>query len=119
MAYQVISGATAGTYLFLAPLTSLKSLDDGIARTPIHAESSKAAVENEIGRVHLLFRVEPAMSYVSDDFASADVDFWRGNTPVTRDRRAELGEKGLDKQIAFMKGPVLGSQVDISSSPAR
>jgi hypothetical protein len=80
MAYQVISGATAGTYLFLAPLTSLKSLDDGMARTPIHAESSKPAAESEISRVHLLFRVEPAMSYVSDDFASADVEFWRAKT---------------------------------------
>lgn len=80
MAYQVISGAMAGTYLFLAPLTSLKSLDDGVARTPIHAESSKPTVESEISRVHLLFRVEPAMSYVSDDFASADVEFWRAKT---------------------------------------
>jgi hypothetical protein len=87
--YQVISGASSGTYLFLAPLTSLKSLDDGVAKTPVYAESflagaatsaSKAAVESEISRIHLLFRVEPGMSYVSDDFASADVEFWRQNT---------------------------------------
>jgi hypothetical protein len=81
MAYQVISGASSGTYVFLAPLASLKSLDDGIARTPVHAESSKAAAESEISRVHLLFRVEPGLSYVSDDFASADLEFWRPKTP--------------------------------------
>jgi hypothetical protein len=75
VAYQVISGAAAGTYLFLAPLTSLKSLDDGMAKAP-YAESGKAAV-SEISRVHFLFRVEPGMSYVSDDFASADAEFWR------------------------------------------
>jgi hypothetical protein len=75
VAYQVISGAAAGTYLFLAPLTSLKSLDDGLAKAP-YAESGKAAV-SEISRVHFLFRVEPGMSYVSDDFASADAEFWR------------------------------------------
>lgn len=80
IAYQVISGAASGTYLFLAPLTSLKSLDDGIAKAPVYAESgSKAAAETEISRVHLLLRVEPGMSYVSDDFASADLEFWRPN----------------------------------------
>jgi hypothetical protein len=81
IAYQVISGAASGTYVFLAPLTSLKSLDDGMARAPVSTESGgKAAVESEISRVHLLFRVEPGMSYVSDDFASGDVEFWRPNT---------------------------------------
>jgi hypothetical protein len=88
IAYQVISGASSGTYVFLAPLTSLRSLDEGMAKTPVYAESflaaaanagSKAAVESEISRVRLLFRVEPGMSYVSDDFASADVEFWRPN----------------------------------------
>jgi hypothetical protein len=77
IAYQVISGAASGTYLFLAPLTSLKSLDDGMAKGPVNAESGKAAAGSEISRVHFLFRVEPGMSYVSDDFASADVEFWR------------------------------------------
>ena len=77
MAYQVISGASSGTYLILAPLASLKSLDDGIARAPV---SAAAASESEISRVHLLFRVEPGMSYVSDDFASSDAEFWRSNS---------------------------------------
>ena len=77
VAYQVISGAASGTYVFLPPLTSLKSLDDGMAKAPAYAESGKAATGSEMSRVHFLFRVEPGMSYVSDDFASADVEFWR------------------------------------------
>jgi hypothetical protein len=81
IAYQVVSGAGSGTYLFVAPLTSLKTLDDGIARAPLYAESAgkagKAAAESEISRTNLLFRVEPGMSYVSDDFASGDPEFWR------------------------------------------
>ena len=86
IAYQVISGASSGTYLFLAPLTSLKALDDGLAKAPLYAESPSAAkasnkvvAEGEISRSNLLFRVEPGMSYVSDDFASGDLEFWRPN----------------------------------------
>jgi hypothetical protein len=87
LAYQVISGAPAGTYVFLAPLTSLKTLDDGVAKMPVFAEAfaaaeegagKKLAAEAEINREHLLFRVEPRISWVSDDFASADPGFWRG-----------------------------------------
>ena len=76
IAYQVISGAASGTYLFLAPLTSLKSLDDGMAKAPAYVESGKTG-SSEINRIHFLFRVEPGMSYVSDEFASADAEFWR------------------------------------------
>lgn len=83
--YQVVSGAASGTFLVLAPLTSLATLDDGLARAPVYAESiskaaGKIAAESAISRVHLLFRVEPGMSYVSDDFAAADPDFWRPKT---------------------------------------
>jgi hypothetical protein len=82
IAYQVISGAASGTYLLVAPLTSLKTLDDGLAKAPVYAEGAakagnKAAAEGEISRSNLLFRVEPGMSYVSDDFASGDPEFWR------------------------------------------
>jgi hypothetical protein len=77
LAYHVISGASSGTYIFLAPLASLKTLDDGLA---VQAErgSNRVAAPGEISREHQLLRVEPAISYVSDEFASADKDFWRG-----------------------------------------
>ena len=85
LAYQVISGAAAGTYVFLAPLSSLRMLDDAIAKMPLYFEATtegrgarKGGAEAEISREHLLFRVDPRISYVSDDFASADPAFWRG-----------------------------------------
>jgi hypothetical protein len=85
LGYQVMSGAPAGTLVFLAPLASLRAMDEGVAPLPVYAEGLNAArekeraklAETELGREHLLFRVEPAISYVSDDFASADVNFWR------------------------------------------
>jgi hypothetical protein len=86
LAYQVISGAPSGTFIFLAPLTSLKTMDEGVARMPVYAEAtaaaraktaSKVAADGEISRQHLLFRVEPRMSYVSDEFAETDREFWR------------------------------------------
>jgi hypothetical protein len=87
LAYQVISGAPSGTYLFLAPLVSLRTMDDAVASLPLYAENlPKAEVKTadrvseklEMNREHLLFRVEPRISYVSDDFAEADPEFWRG-----------------------------------------
>jgi hypothetical protein len=41
-------------------------------------DGSKLASETEISREHLLFRVEPRMSYVSSAFADVDPQFWRG-----------------------------------------
>jgi hypothetical protein len=32
--YQITSGATARTYVFVTPLESLKTFDDGLARAP-------------------------------------------------------------------------------------
>jgi hypothetical protein len=79
MAYQVLSGAPSGTYVFLTPLPSLKVLDDELASPPTYAQAALAAARStEVVRQRLLFRVEPAMSWVSDEFAAADTAFWRG-----------------------------------------
>jgi|SRR5215471_12486683 hypothetical protein len=87
LAYRVISGAPAGTLIFVAPIVSLRTLDEGVAPVPPVAEGlaaakssdgAKIAAETEISREHLLFRVEPRISHVSDEFASADTAFWRG-----------------------------------------
>jgi hypothetical protein len=82
--YQVISGGKTGTYVVLTPLPSLKVLDDGRANTPVYAEGEQAAAkqilaDTELVREHLWFRTNPLMSYVSDEFASADINFWRPN----------------------------------------
>jgi hypothetical protein len=86
IAYEVISGAPSGTYLFLSPIASLRTMDDGVPDTPVyaqgiaeaHAKAKAANAPAEIGREHLLFRLDPRLSYVSDDFAAADTAFWRG-----------------------------------------
>ncbi|HEX3745445.1 MAG TPA: hypothetical protein VHW09_15990 [Bryobacteraceae bacterium] len=90
LAYRVISGAPTGVYLSIAPIATLRSFDDGVADLPAFAapvadERAKTApkqAEIEIGREHLLFRVEPRLSYVSDDFAAIDEPFWRGKPPA-------------------------------------
>jgi len=76
LAYPVLSGAPSGTILFLAPLTSLKTMDEALTKSS--DAPTKTAIEGEIGREHFLLRVEPRLSYVSDDFAEADPLFWRG-----------------------------------------
>lgn len=85
LAYRVVSGALAGTYLMIAPLPNLRAMDDGVNDLPAFAapvadERAKAApkaAEIEIGRENLLFNVAPGLSYVSDDFAAVDPAFWR------------------------------------------
>jgi hypothetical protein len=86
IAYEVVSGEPSGTFVFLAPIASLKTFDEGVPNIPVYAESladarskarSKIAPDSELSREHLLFRVEPRLSYVSDEFASVDRDFWR------------------------------------------
>jgi hypothetical protein len=79
--YQIVSGEPIGTYIVLTPLPSLRILDDGRPPTPVYAEgdqavAKKAAADTELVREHLWFRVEPRVSYVSDEFASADTAFW-------------------------------------------
>ena len=83
--YQVVSGSLSGTFVFLSPLQSLQSMDQGLARPPAYAEGLAHAggktgkqiiSEAEITREHLLFRVEPRFSFVSDAFAAADPEFW-------------------------------------------
>jgi hypothetical protein len=87
IAYEVVSGAPAGTYIFLSPVLRLGSLDDGVPNTPTYAlglANERAKVmsntpASDISREHLLFRLEPRLSYVSDDFAAANPEFWRGH----------------------------------------
>jgi hypothetical protein len=83
--YQVMSGAPSGTFIFLTPLSSLRSMDDAVARTPPYAETlrdanatagRKLAAETEIGHEFMIFRLDPRISYVSDEFAAEDPVFW-------------------------------------------
>jgi hypothetical protein len=87
LAFQVMSGAPAGTFVFLSPIATLRSMDEGVNPVPVYAESvanarktegKQITAEVEVSREHLLFRVEPRISYVADDFAQVDPEFWRG-----------------------------------------
>jgi hypothetical protein len=86
IAYDVISGAPSGTYMFLAPILTLRTMDEGVPSTPVYAQGvaearAKARATTppgDIGRENLLLRVEPGLSYVSDEFAETDRSFWRG-----------------------------------------
>ena len=78
-------GRTFGHIPFLTPLISLKSMDEGLARTPPYAEAlrdvsatagRKLAAETEIGHEYLIFRLDPRISYVSEEFAAEDPGFW-------------------------------------------
>ncbi len=86
LAYRVMSGAPAGMYVLIAPIATLRTMDEGVVDVPAFAapvadarsKAAPKAADIEIVREHLLFRVEPRLSYVSDDFAAADEKFWRG-----------------------------------------
>ena len=77
IAYQVISGAPSATYLLLAPLTSLKTLDESLGKSVRAEPGHKSGSQIELSRSHLLFQVRPRISYVSDEFASEFPEFWR------------------------------------------
>lgn len=77
LVYHVISGASSGLYFVLAPMVSLRTMDDRLARMPLEVEPKQTA-SAVIGRESLLFRIDPGISYVSDEFAAADRAFWRG-----------------------------------------
>ena len=79
--YRVMSGDFVGTYIVLSPLPSLRVFDNGRAATPVYAEGEQAlarkiAADAELVRERLWFRIDPRLSYVSDEFASADAGFW-------------------------------------------
>jgi hypothetical protein len=84
--YQVISGAPSTTFVVLSPLNTLRTLDDGLPDLPAYAapiadaraKAAPKAADYLISREHILFRVERGLSYVSDDFAAGDPEFWRG-----------------------------------------
>jgi hypothetical protein len=77
IAYQVISGAPSATYLLLAPLTSLKTLDELLGKSVRVEPGHKSGSQIELSRGQLLFQVHPRISYVSDEFASEFPEFWR------------------------------------------
>jgi hypothetical protein len=77
LVYHVISGGASGLYLVLTPMVSLRTMDERLTKMPLDVDPRQAPA-SELGRESLLFRLDPKLSYVSDDFAAADTEFWRG-----------------------------------------
>ncbi|HYP08573.1 MAG TPA: hypothetical protein VER03_20225 [Bryobacteraceae bacterium] len=87
LGYQILSGAGLGTYIFLAPLPSLRTLDnsfarmsnspDGPSQSPRRQESRQIQWEADITRELMLCRVQPGISHVTEAFSAADPEFWR------------------------------------------
>lgn len=71
LGYEIISGANTETYLFIAPLPSLKTFDDTLARWWRHdgptggarGSGRQIVAEGDITREELLLRVEPRWSW--------------------------------------------------------
>jgi hypothetical protein len=81
MAYQVVAGAPWGTLISLTPFASLRSLDEGRRAPPVYAQGAAADARKLVGsigvaRERFWFRLDPSSSYVSEEFASPDPDFW-------------------------------------------
>ncbi len=81
LAYQVIDGDTTGIFLYLTPLVSLRNIDEDMARSlPGRPEFLAAATQGDNGHEHAILRVEPRLSYVSEEFAAGDPEFWKSQT---------------------------------------
>jgi hypothetical protein len=88
--YQVVSGAQSPTFLFFTSMASLNAMDDagrrGKTLRDALGEAGAAAVLKTSAEVtasseSFLFAFNPRASYVSKDFAAADVDFWTPKPP--------------------------------------
>lgn len=86
LCYQVVAGAPAGTYLFFAPMETLKTMDSMQARQATLRQAMGAENLDKLmrgtGETFLsiesqLFEVSPAMSYVAAETAEADPAFWK------------------------------------------
>jgi hypothetical protein len=85
VAYEIVSGMPAGTYLLFQPTASLKTLDTDTDRSNamMRAMGDTAATrfvkgvrDTIVSDELLLFSIEPRMSYVPKEFIDADPDFW-------------------------------------------
>jgi len=86
--YEVVSGAPNGTFLLLEPMESLKSLDQGPQRRQAlmqavlnGPQTMRELSETIANEEPILFAVNPQMSYVPKEWATASPDFW-GKKPV-------------------------------------
>lgn len=88
-AYQVISGAQAGTYIFFRPMKSLAELDEQIPMKvraamsdDMKKDADKASGDAIMSSESSIYWFSPDMSYVEKDFAAGDPAFWNTKPPM-------------------------------------
>ena len=104
--YQVMSGAPVGTYLVLEPTESLKSMDQGPQRLQAIFQAmgesgvkryEKAVSEAIASEESILFAVNGQMSYVPQEWITADPEFWTPKPITTTQAPAKTKAKGSAK----------------------
>jgi hypothetical protein len=100
--YEAVYGQQGGTYIVITPMKSASEIDHNFAQGKQFeeamgeagmkklAELSAAAIESSTSN---LFAFNPHMSYVGDDWAKADPDFWTPKGHAAAKKSAEKEEK--------------------------
>jgi hypothetical protein len=91
-AYQVVAGMPTGTYIYFAPMASLKDadIDNGKTLRDAMGEDNRGRMR-QINRDAIVpgsgqdtvFSMNPKMSYVSKEFAATDPEFWSPKPAAT------------------------------------
>ena len=82
-AFQVVTGAPGGTYLFFRPMKSLGELDENMGMKmraamgdDMRKDADKAVSDAVMSSETSTYWMTPAMSYLDKDFAAGDPAFW-------------------------------------------
>ena len=82
-AFQIVSGAPGGTYMFFRPMKSLADLDEPIGMKmragmgdDMRKDADKAVSDAVMSSETSTYSMAPAMSYLDKDFTSGDPAFW-------------------------------------------
>lgn len=105
-AFQVISGAQAGTYMFFRPM---KSLEGFMVMVPLgmrmraamgddmSKDADKTVSEAVLSSETSTYSYAPSMSYVEKDFAAGDPAFWNPKPAMVEKPKAK---KGVGRRVA-------------------
>ena len=102
LAYQVVAGAPAGTYLFFTMMESMKELDEQPARMQAmqqamgqenFARLMKSSGDAIVSIEDTLFQVKPGMSYPPQSIVDADPAFWKPKAAAKPATPAPAAEK--------------------------
>lgn len=82
-AFQVVSGAPAGTYMYFRPMKSLAELDEPIGMRvraamgdDMRKDADKAVSDAVMSTETSTYWMSPGMSYLEKDFVAGDPAFW-------------------------------------------